>query len=67
MQKHVQITPFFLRIYSTLKFTYVIEYNRWPHTEDTQTEWNEHELTKWNELQNAEYITTSQVVPVTAS
>jgi hypothetical protein len=35
--KHVKITSFSLPIYSTLKFTYVIEYDRRPHN-DTQTE-----------------------------
>jgi len=34
---HVKITPFPLPIYSTLKFTYVIKYDRRPHS-DTQTE-----------------------------
>ena len=49
-RKHVKTTSFFLRKYRTLKFTYVIEYNRRPHS-DKQPEWNEYELTKWNELQ----------------
>jgi len=31
--KHVKITSFFLRKYSTLRFTYVTEYNRRPHTD----------------------------------
>jgi recombinational DNA repair protein RecT len=35
--KYVKITSLSLRIYSTLKFTYVIEYDRTPHS-DTQTE-----------------------------
>ena len=35
--KRVKITLFPLPIYSSLKFTYVIEYDRRPHS-DTQTE-----------------------------
>jgi hypothetical protein len=57
--KHVKITSFPLPIYSTLKFAYVIKYDRWPHS-DTQTEWNEHEVTKCNQLQYVVYTTTSQ-------
>jgi hypothetical protein len=47
--KHVKITPFSLPIYSTLKFRYVIEYDRRPHS-DTQREWNVHEVTKCSQL-----------------
>ena len=43
----VKITSFSLPIYSPLKFTYVIEYDRRPHS-DTQTEWNIHKVTNCN-------------------
>jgi hypothetical protein len=56
--KHVKITSFPLPIYSSLKFTYVIEYDRRSHS-DTQTEWNEHGVTNCNQLHCAQY-TTSQ-------
>jgi len=58
--KHVKITSFSLRIYSTLKFTYVIEYDRRPQT-DTQTEWNEHEMTNCYQFTYIEYTTTSNI------
>ena len=61
--KHVKITSFFLRNYSTLKLTYVTEYNCRPHS-DTQTEWIEDELTNWNQMQYVEH-TTFQNVPDT--
>jgi ABC-type transport system involved in Fe-S cluster assembly fused permease/ATPase subunit len=48
--KHVKIISTSLPIYSTLQFTYVIEYDRRPHS-DTQTEWNIHEVTKCKPLQ----------------
>jgi hypothetical protein len=35
--KHMKITSFSLPMYSILKFTYVIEYDRRPHS-DKQTE-----------------------------
>jgi len=37
--KRVKMPSFPLRIYSTLKFTYVIEYDRRPHS-DKQNEMN---------------------------
>jgi hypothetical protein len=57
--KHVKITSFSLPIYSTLKFTYVIEYDRRPQS-DTQTERNIHEVTKCNQLQYVKYNKHSQ-------
>ena len=57
--KHVKITSLSLLIYSTLKFTYVIEYDHRRHSE-TQTELNEHEVTNCTQLQYVQYNTTSQ-------
>ena len=57
--KHVKITSLPLPIHGTLKFTYVIEYDHRPHN-DTQTEWNEHEVTNCNQLQYIQYNTISQ-------
>jgi len=57
IDKGVKITSFSLPIYSTLKFTYVTAYDRRPHSE---TEWNKHEVTNCNQLQYAEYNTTSK-------
>jgi hypothetical protein len=52
--KHVKITSFPLGIYSTLKFTYVMEYDHRPHSY-TQTE---HEVTNCNQRQYPEYNTS---------
>ena len=60
----MEITSFFLRKYSTLTLTYVTEYNSKSHS-DTQTEWNEDELTKWIELHYVEHTTTLQNLPAT--
>jgi hypothetical protein len=49
-----------LRIYSTLKLTHVIEYDRIPYN-DTQTEWYEQEVTNYNQKQHVEHTSTSHM------
>jgi hypothetical protein len=47
--QHVTITSLSLPIYSTLKYTYVTEYDRRSHS-DAHTEWITHEVTKCNQM-----------------
>jgi len=55
----LQITALSLPIYTTLKFTHVIEYDRRTH-KDTQTELYEQEMIHWNQIQNVVHSTNSQ-------
>src|SRR5215510_15432507 len=65
--QHINITSLSLPIYSTLKFTYVTEYDRGIHS-DTQRELNIHKVTNCNQLQyiNATHL-HNHVVQLTAS
>jgi len=56
--KHVKITSISIRIYSNLKFTYLIEYDRRPHN-NRQTDLNVQEVTNCNQMHYVEYTTTS--------
>ena len=54
-----RVTPFSLRIYSTLKFTDGIKCDGRSH-KNTQAERYEQEVIKCNQIHNTDYITNSQ-------